>query len=170
MRARTKEGRRQRSKRLGVTGPFGSQPLTTSAADWPSGSVREKFPSAPIDIGFDVSMTSLPGNRSATSSTTAFIGPSHRASTIVSARWTASRLLDAAVARLPISATSFARSSGFTTERTTGSPPAATSLATVPPMFPIPITAVVMSLLLVQPFGKYDLDDLLLRLPAGPRA
>ena len=37
--------------------PFGSQPLTTSAADWPSGSVREIFPSAPTEIGFDVSMT-----------------------------------------------------------------------------------------------------------------
>src|ERR1700692_4067484 len=128
------------------------------------------FPSAPTEIGFDVSMTSLPGKRSATSSITVFIGPSQRARTTVSARCTASRLLGAAVARLPISAVTFARSSWFTADRTTGSPPAPSSRATVPPMFPIPMIAVVMSVLLEQSFGGNDLDDFLHRFQPGPVA
>src|SRR5260370_35893800 len=40
----------------------------------------------------------------------------------------------------------------------------------VPPMFPIPVTAVVMSLLLEQAFGKNDLDNSLHGFRAGPVA
>src|SRR5439155_6435747 len=90
------------------------------------------------------------------------------ARTTVFARSTASRLSRAAAALPPISVASFFAASRLLADRTTDSPPAASSRPTAPPMFPIPMIAVVMSLLLEQPLGDHDLNDLLDRLHARP--
>src|SRR5207244_4664875 len=66
--------------------------------------------------------------------------------------------------------TSFLTESTLTAERTTDSPPNASSRATLPPMFPIPMIAVAISFLLEQPLGQHDLDDLLHGLQARPVA
>src|SRR6266536_2509775 len=123
---------------------MGSIAATTDPADWSSGSVRVISPFSSTPIGFEGSTTTLPSRRSASFAVSSLLVSSQTAKTTASASAIASST-EAARASSPSSCASAAAFVSSFAARTTGSPPRTRCRASVPPMLPIPMTAVAMA-------------------------